>query len=212
MPPWAVVSAALAPVAMVGGWTVAAALQPDFDPIRETISALAAGSARQPSVMTAGLAVTGVCHVVTAAGLRPAPLAGRALLALGGVGTAAVAALPVDTAAHPHGVAAGVAFVALSLWPAAAWRRPRRACPGTTAGDASCTSAPSPGPLVPAVGLTAAASLLALLALFVLELSRSTPTDGALTGITERLLAGAQTLWPLVVVLWLRRVGWARPA
>lgn len=186
-PAWALVSAAVAPVAMIGGWTLAAALQPSFDPVRETISALAATDAATPWVMTAGLALTGVAHVVTAAGLRPLPRAARVLHAVGGLATLAVAALPVDVASRPHGIAAGLGFGALALWPAAAWR------PGTR------------GVRRRGVALGAAAVLSGLLALFVLELQGVTPDGGAATGSTERLVAGAQALWPLVVVVALRR-------
>ena len=74
---WAVVSASVAPIALIGGWTLAATRQPaGYDPVRDTISALAARHAADPWIMTAGLAVLGACHVVTAAGLtdvgRPA--------------------------------------------------------------------------------------------------------------------------------------------
>ena len=47
--------------------------------------------------------------------------------------------------------------------------------------------------------------LLALVGVFVAELQQVTPDDGALTGLTERLVAGAQSLWPLVVTVALRR-------
>jgi hypothetical membrane protein len=171
---------------MIGGWVLAASRQPSFDPVVETISALAAEPSRDPGIMTVGLAVTGVCHVVTAAGLRPVPVAGRVLLAVGGVGTAAVALLPVDRAAQGHGVAAGVAFVALSLWPAFSARRA------------------GPVVLAPSVGAGATAILLALLTWFLLELQHVV-SDGAQTGLSERALAGAQSLWPLAVVLLLRR-------
>lgn len=174
---------------MIGGWSLAGALQEGFQPVRETISALAASSAEHPQVMTAGLAVTGVCHVVTAAGLRRAALPGRVLLGLGGVGTAAVAALPVDAWPRLHGAAAAVAFIALAVWPAAAWRPGRPAGPGLLARG-------------PAVG--AAAVLVGLLVWFVLELQHATPADGGLTGLAERALAGAQSAWPLAVALSLR--------
>lgn len=180
-------SSAVAPVAMVGGWTLAAALQPDFDAVSGTISALAAAPATAPAVMTAGLGLTGLCHVVTAFGLRPVPRAGRLLLALGGVGTAAVAALPVTTWSQSHGAAAGVAFVALSVWPAAAWRRD---------GD---------GALGRRTAAVAAGVLTTTLGWFLLELQHATPADGALTGLAERVLAGAQSVWPLAAVLALRR-------
>ena len=42
VPRWGVLSALLAPLLLVGGWTVAAALRPDaYDPVRRTISDLA---------------------------------------------------------------------------------------------------------------------------------------------------------------------------
>lgn len=186
-PVWALVSSALAPVGMIGGWTVAAARQPaSFDATRDTISALATGAATSGWIMTAGLALTGACHLVTAAGLRPAAPHGRALLALGGAGTLAVAALPADVAPPGHGLAAGVAFVALALWPAAAAR------PGGR------------GPLRRRWSAVASAGLVGLLGGFVLELQGVGPAGGALTGLTERALAGAQSLWPLVVVVTLR--------
>ncbi|WP_129338236.1 DUF998 domain-containing protein [Cellulomonas endophytica] len=186
VPPWALASAVLAPVALVGGWTVAASREPGFDPVRETISALAATDAAAPAVMTAGLAVTGLAHVVTAAGLRPLAARARLLHAVGGVATAAVAALPSDVAGRPHGVAAGVAFVALAVWPAAAVR------PGGT-GPAGRT------------GAVAAAVLVGLLGWFVLELTAPVPGVGDAVGLSERALAGGQALWPLAAVLLLRR-------
>ena len=43
VPWWGVVSSTAAPVLLVGGWTVAAGLQPrSFNPVTSTISALAA--------------------------------------------------------------------------------------------------------------------------------------------------------------------------
>ena len=182
VPRWALASAIAAPVGMIGGWTLAASRQPSFDPTTQTISALAATSATGAWVMTAGLALTGVAHVVTAAGLRPVPVAGRALLALGGAATLAVAAFPSDVAPRAHGVAATIGFGALALWPALSARR-------------------GPGILRPAVQVTASAGLVGLLAAFGAELAR----DGDAIGLTERALAGAQALWPLVVVVALRR-------
>src|SRR5699024_3122196 len=82
VPRWALASSATAPVAMIGGWLLAESRQPDFDPVLETISALAATDAVDPWVMTAGLAVTGIAHVVTALGLRPVPTSARAVHAV----------------------------------------------------------------------------------------------------------------------------------
>lgn len=206
LPTWAVASAVAAPVAMIGGWTLAGALQPRFDPVLETISALAATDATAPWVMTAGLAGTGAAHVVTALGLRPVPAPARAVHALGGLATLAVAALPVDAAPRAHGIAAGVAFGALALWPALAWRRGHRHQQRHRPGAAGSAPGPRAHAVLSApVAVGAATALTGLLALFVLELQGLTPDDGAATGLTERLVAGAQALWPLVVVVALRR-------
>ena len=49
---------------------------PSFDPVLETISALAASAATDPWLMTAGLALTGAAHVGAALALGPLPGAG----------------------------------------------------------------------------------------------------------------------------------------
>jgi hypothetical membrane protein len=172
---------------MIGGWTLAAAHQPRFDAVRETISALASAPARSPWLMTAGLAVTGVSYVLTAGGLRGARPAGRIVLAVGGVATAAVAALPVVAFPGPHGVAAAAGFAALTAWPALA----------TPAGRAD--------PYGRRTGVAASAVLLALLIWFVAELQHLTPDGGTTTGLAERFVAGGQSLWPLAAVLLARR-------
>lgn len=183
VPWWGVASSAAAPVLLVGGWTLAAARQSGgFDPAVETISALAALDADDRWVMTAALAGLGCCHLVTAAALRPAAPAGRALLAAGGVGTVLVAASPLpvgDGGSAPHTAAAALAFGALAAWPALALRRS------------------GPLPLRPAVAGTAAATLLGLVGWFVVELAR----DGDAVGFTERLAAASQAFWPLITVL-----------
>lgn len=173
---------------LIGGWTVAAARQPEgFNSVRDTISALAAHGATDRWLMTGALAGLGACHAVTALGLRPAALPGRLLLALGGVANIAVAALPQpDGGSSPaHVRAATVGFVALATWPAVAWRRDRRV----------------PFGLSLPVALTAAGGLLALVGWFGAELYGG----GDLVGLSERVLAGTQALWPAVVVISARR-------
>jgi hypothetical protein len=185
VPGWALASAALAPVALIGGWTLAADRQPGhYRPLRQTISALAAEGATDRWIMTAGLATLGACHLVTALGLRPARPAGRWLLAAGGVSTLIVAAAPQPAhgSAPVHLVAATVGFAALAGWPLAAARDD------------------GPVPLGRRAGLFATAVLLALYALLGAEIG-----SGGLLGLSERLLAGAEACWPLVVVLLLRR-------
>jgi hypothetical membrane protein len=179
---WASVSASAAPVALIGGWTLAASRQPTgYSALHETISALAAHGATDRWIMTTGLAVLGSCHVVTALGLRPARLGGRSLLAVGGLATIAVAAFPQPEhgSSSAHVCAAAVGFLSLTAWPFLAARNDRR----------------NRGVLSRRVSWTAGAGLIGLLVWFGTEL------NGELVGLSERTLAGAQALWPLAVVL-----------
>lgn len=181
-----IVSSAVAPVALIGGFTVAALAYPGgFDSAHGTISALAALGSPVRMVMTTALLVTGVCHLVTAWSLRGLRRTARVLLATGGAATVAVAAFPlgVDGRSAAHAAAATIAFLALSLWPA--WIRARTGelppllRPGVTRGAALVLSVMS-------------------LAFFVLVADDATSLP---LGTLERVLAGAQALVPLAVVL-----------
>jgi hypothetical membrane protein len=185
IPWWAVASAGAAPVLLVGGWTIAGARQPaGYDPIRDTISALAAQGATDRWMMTSALLGVGACHVITAAGLGPARCLGRVVLAGGGVATLLVAAFPqsVQGTSAAHAMAASLAFTAMGAWPAFAGRRGHWAPLLTRSASAA-----------------AAAVLLGLVTWFAFGLSDDH------RGLGERIAAGAEALWPLAVVLTSRR-------
>ncbi len=180
VPWWAVLSSAAAPVLLIGGWQLAAARQPGgFDAVSQTISALAARGATDRWIMTTALVGVGVCHAITAAGLTPAATPGRLLLATGGVATVAVAGFPLPaTGESPaHVAAASITLSTLSLWPALAGRRYGK-----------------PGWGAPVL---AAGGLLGLLGWFGIEYL----SDGPRIGLSERVLTGAQALWPCAAVL-----------
>jgi hypothetical membrane protein len=184
VPWWGVASAVLAPVFLISGWTVAAALQPaGYSPARDPISSLAGLGATDRWVMTAGFVGTGLSHLVTALALRPAALAGRLVLATGGAATVMLAAFPVPAVGFstPHRLIATAAFAALAVWPALAWRR----------------GLAVPWALRPGPAGTATVFMVALLGWFGAQFGG----DAGLAGLAERLAAGAQALWPLVVVV-----------
>ena len=190
VPWWGVISSLLAPVLLVTGFTVAASLQPNFDPVSGTVSSLAAVGATDRWVMTLTFVVVGVCYLATALALRPAGTPGRLILAAGAVTGMLVAAHPVNAYnAYPvqHMVWAGLGFTGLTFWPAGAWRR----------------GALVPWVLRPAVAATAVAVLLALMAWFVAELI----SGAGQVGLAERVVGTAQALWPLAVVLGAGRRG-----
>ena len=142
-------SAGVAPVALIGGWTLAVARQPPgYDSTRDTISALAARGAHDAWIMTTALAVLGVCHLVTAAGLTDVGRPARVVLGAGGLATVLVAAAPQPNAAHVP--AATVGFIALTAWPALSTLPPSR------------------------VGIAAALALLGLLTWFAFALGTTT--------------------------------------
>jgi len=186
VPWWGRVSSALAPVFLIGGWTLAASRQVGgFDPVRRTISELAALDATDRWIMTAGIAGTGICHLVTAASLRPAASAGRTILAVGGAFTVFVAVFPLPAgggSSQAHSAVALAAFVALSVWPFAS-------TPRVDEGASVAWGLRRP------VAISAGVVLVGLLVGFGASLS-----PGTAVGLTERLVAGAQSLWPLAVI------------
>lgn len=184
VPWWGVVSSAATPVLMVGGWTIAADLQPQFDPVAQTVSSLAAPGATDRWVMTLTFLLVGVCYVVTALALRPAGTTGRLILIAGAVAGMLVAVNPEhpgDAYPWPHIISASIALAGVSAWPAWAWRR----------GPAV------PWALRPAVAAAAVAVLLALVAWFAVELV----TGAGQAGLAERIAGLAQAVWPLATVL-----------
>ena len=184
VPWWGVLSSVAAPVLLVGGWTVAAGLQPRFDPVADTVSALAAQGATDRWVMTLTFVVVGICYIVTALALRPARAAGRLILIAGVLAGMLVAASPEragDTYPVPHIIAAVAGLAGLVTWPAGAWRR----------GPAV------PWGLRPAVAATAVVVLLVLVAWVGAELILGIGQ----VGLAERIAGVAQAIWPLAVVL-----------
>jgi hypothetical membrane protein len=184
VPWWGLLSAAAAPVLLIGGWTVAAGLQPQFDPVADTVSALAAIGATDRWVMTLAFLLVGACYIVTALALRPAKTAGRLVLIGGAIAGMLVAANPEHPGGFgsvPHFVWASIGFAGLTTWPAWSWRR----------GSAV------PWGLRPAPAVAAVAVQFALLAWFGTELIMA----GHQVGLAERVVGAAQAGWPLTVVL-----------
>jgi hypothetical membrane protein len=170
-------------VCLIGGWTIAAMLQPPrFNQVTDTLSALAALGATDRWFMTLVFLVVGVCDAVTGVALQPAAPVGRLILIAGGVAGTLVAQNPEHAGGSViHAVWAAVGLAALAAWPAAAWRR-----------DPS-----APWGLRQAACFGAVAVLFLLVAWFVAELV----TGARQVGLAERVLGAAQAAWPLIVVL-----------
>ena len=184
VPWWGLVSSAAAPALLVGGWTMATSLQPPaFDPVADTVSALAAVGAADRWVMTLTFLAVGVCDIATGLALRPAGVAGRLILVAGSAMGTLVAVFPQHAGGGSplHAVWASIGFAALAVWPAGARRRGPRV----------------PWGLRPAVCAVAGVVLVLLLAWFAAEVV----TGAGQAGLAERAVGLAQALWPLTVVL-----------
>jgi hypothetical membrane protein len=188
IPWWGAASAAAAPLLLVGGMMSAAELQPPgFAVFSGTVSSLAGQGAAYSWVMTLTFAIVGALDVVTALALRAAALAGRLVLAGAGVSGMLVAAFPEHLGGSLiHAWWAGLGFGGLILWPAFAVRR----------------GADTPW----ALRAFACYSVTVTLALLTIWFAVEQATRGAEMGLAERLAGVAQTFWPLVVVLSVRRV------
>ena len=184
VPWWGLTSSAAAPALLVGGWTEAARRQPlPFNPVADTVSALAAVGAADRWVMTMTFAVVGICYIVTGIALRPAGAVGRLILVAGAAAGILVAVnpQPADGGSPAHAFWATAGFVALAVWPAGAWRRGPEV----------------PWGLRPTVCAGVVVVLTVLLAWFGLEVV----TGAGHAGLAERVLGLAQAVWPLTVVL-----------
>jgi hypothetical membrane protein len=189
VPWWGLVSSAVTPVLLIGGWTIAAGLQPQpFDPIRQSVSTLAGLGAADRWVMTVAFILVAAGYITTAVALRPAAPPGRLVLIAAGLAGVLVAASPEPAAGSfslAHALWSALGFAFLAAWPLASRQQ---------------------GPMVPwglrptaAIGATAMITV--LLAWFLVELA----THGGQIGLAERALGCAQALWPLLVVLSCRR-------
>ncbi|MFV0137881.1 DUF998 domain-containing protein [Streptomyces sp. HMX87] len=182
VPKWALVSSACAPVLLVLGWVVAGGLEGRaYDPATQTISVLAAYGASGYWVMTGAFLALGVCHLVTAWGLRPAAPAGRVALAGGGLSALAVALVPAPSSGGSlrHGSVAAVGFALLAVWPVLAADR----------------SGSAPWALRPVPSTLATVAMAAGAAWFVFEMQWQ-----GVAGAAERVVTAMQSVWPFVVV------------
>jgi hypothetical protein len=181
--PWAMISAGLAPVLLTGAYLMAGLVQPaSYSPVRSTISAMAGQAGTDRWVMTGGIAVTGGCYLVTAAGLTGVRASARALLAVAGLAGLGIAASP-EPARGPtprHLAWTVLGAVTIAVWPAFAARRAR------------------PRPLILSLHGSAAvtAVFVALLGWLLAE-----TRDGSILGLAERLTTSIQTSWPFITAV-----------
>ena len=188
VPGWAVGTALLAPLVLVGGWLIAGALQPvSYSPMRQTISALAAYSGADRWVMTTALVLVGCCQIATGAGLTAVRVPARVLLILTGLSTLGIADTPepVGGPTSRHLAFAVSCVVTTMVWPVLVARR-----------------SPKQSWILSAYGCATVTVLFAGLSCWLLIAARDGSGD---LGMVERLTSAVQGLFPLFVALALRQ-------
>lgn len=117
--PWSALGLVAGPAAFIGGWVVGGGRMPDYSPVNDAISRIAAVGAPERTLMTAAFVTYGASVVVGSTALRTSPLRRCwSIAAVNGAATIAVAALPLEHSASMdtwHGVAAGVGYVSITV-------------------------------------------------------------------------------------------------
>jgi len=181
----AIISSIAAPIIFIGTTILAESLWPTFDPIKQTISELAAGDAPTKVLMTIAFVITGLCHITTGSFARGIGIPGRIAIVAAGFTTLGVAVFPLPSVAGTsveHRLAAMAGFIILAIWPVLGMRRDRG----------------YPWIIRP-VGAILSTAFIAVFCFWFLAVW-SQPALGYV-GTIERVAADLQSLWPAIVVL-----------
>lgn len=120
----AVVAAIIGPIQSVGGWLLAGSLWDGYDPIRQTISDLAAPESPVAPVMSAFFVLGGTLTIIAGLAVKPFALPGRIALVLAGLATYGLTIFPTPLIGYsvPHRIFAITSFVLCAGWPLLAMR------------------------------------------------------------------------------------------
>jgi hypothetical membrane protein len=180
----AFVAAIIGPIQSVSGWLIAGALWPAYDPIRQTISDLAAPESPVNAIMSSFFVFGGILTLIASIYARTLGMPGRVALFVSAICTFGLTIFPTPLVGYStmHRVFAISSFVLSAGWPLFAMRKRKDA----------------PWIIRPLASITATA-LQAALALWFL----STWTDPNATdvGVWERVVAVSQSLYVSIVVI-----------
>lgn len=181
----ALIASTIGPVQSILGWVISGSLWPGYDPIRKTISDLAADDSPVQAIQTSFFFLGATLTVIGAISARTLALPGRITLLLAGLATYALAIFttPSQTGhSNAHRVAASISFVLMSAWPLLSMRLDHR----------------YPWILRPwaAIGSTIGLTLISLW-----FLSTWLDPSTSVVGLSERVIVTAQVLW-LTITVW----------
>ena len=182
----ALFAATIGPVQSVLGWVIAGSLWPGYDPIRKTISDLAADDSPVQWIQSSFFVLGGTLSLLAAIFARSLAMPGRVIIFLGGLATYGFTYFTTpsqDGHSDMHRYFAIASFVLFSAWPIFSMRLNKQ----------------YPWVLRPAGAIVATIGFTIISLWF---LSTWTNPDANNVGLVERVIATAQTAY-LSVVIWI---------
>lgn len=177
-------AAIVGPIQSVLGWTIAGSLWSGYDPIKQTISDLAANESPVKWIMSSFFVLGGLLTLVAALYARTLAMPGRVALFISAICTFGLTIFPTPLIGYSlmHRIFAISSFVLAAGWPILAMR----------------LSKDAPWIIRPVASIVGTALQTALALWFL-----STWTDPAATsiGVWERVVAVSQALYVSVVVI-----------
>lgn len=175
----ALIASTIGPVQSILGWVISGSLWPGYDPIRKTISDLAADDSPVQAIQTSFFFLGATLTVIGAISARTLALPGRITLFLAGLATYALAIFTTPSQvghSDAHRIAASISFVLMSAWPVLSMRFDRR----------------YPWVVRPAAAI---GSTIGLTLISLWFLSTWLDPNTAVVGLSERVIVTAQVLW-----------------
>lgn len=191
----ALIASTIGPVQSILGWVISGSLWPGYDPIRRTISDLAADDSPVQAIQTSFFYLGATLTIIGAIYARALALPGRIVLLGAGLATYALAFFTTPSQvghSDAHRIAATISFVLMSAWPLFSMRFDRRYAW-----------------VLRPVGAISATLVLTLISVWFL-ISWLDPNSGNV-GLTERVIVTAQVVWLSITVCvsWLHQKSYA---
>jgi hypothetical membrane protein len=181
----AVIASTMGPIQSILGWVISGSLWPGYDPIRQTISDLAADDSPVRYIQTGFFFLGATLTLVGAISARSLAMPGRIALLLAGLATYALAIFttPSQTGhSDAHRISASISFVLMSAWPLLSMRFDKRY-----------------SWVIRPVGAILSTLVLTLISLWFLSVWLD--PSATLVGLAERVIVTAQVLW-LSFTIW----------
>lgn len=186
----AFIAAIIGPIQSVLGWTIAGSLWPGYDPVRQTISDLAANESPVNWIMSSFFVFGGILTLIASVYARTLATPGRVALFLSAICTFGLTIFPTPLVGYSlmHRIFAIASFVLSAGWPILAMRFHKDA----------------PWIIRPTASIIGTALQTALALWFL-----STWTDPSATnvGVWERIVAVSQSLYISTVLIVIYRSG-----